>query len=255
MKALITNDDGVESPGLATLAEAARRCGLEVLVAAPSWNSSGASSSLTGVQDDGRLRSRRINLPHADIAAHAVEAAPALIAVLAMRGAFGEPPDVVLSGVNCGRNTGHAVLHSGTVGAALTARNLGARGLAVSIDADVPGHWETAGAVAERAITWLCATEHAVVLNVNVPDVPADDLRGLRLAPLASVGAVQTSVTDVGEGYVQLEYEPPRPAEPGTDAALLAEGWAVATPLRTLTEDDSVDVSALAFGPRTAAAR
>src|SRR3546814_4312987 len=74
MKALITNDDGVESPGLVTLAQAANAAGLEVLVAAPSWNSSGASYSLTGVERYGRLPSKRLVLSTADHAPHAVDA-------------------------------------------------------------------------------------------------------------------------------------------------------------------------------------
>src|SRR3546814_20104601 len=116
MKALITNDDGIESPGLATLAQAATAAGLEVLVAAPSLNSSGASSSLTGVERDGRLLSKRIVLASADIAAHAVEEAPEMIQVVALRGAFGPPPASVLSGVNRGRKHGQTVRQSGHVG-------------------------------------------------------------------------------------------------------------------------------------------
>src|SRR3546814_1701909 len=109
MKALITNDDGIESPGLATLAQAATAAGLEVLVAAPSWNSSGASSSLTGVERDGRLLSKRIVLASADIAAHAVDAAPAMITVVALRGAFGAPPEIVLSGINRSEENKHEI--------------------------------------------------------------------------------------------------------------------------------------------------
>src|SRR3546814_363297 len=181
MKALITNDDGIESPGLATLAQAATAAGLEVLVAAPSWNSSGASSSLTGVERDGRLLSKRIVLASADIAAHAVDAAPAMITVVALRGAFGAPPEIVLSGINCGRNTGHAVLHSGTVGAVLTGANHGANGLAVSIDSDQPEHWDTAGQVALEAIGRTAKAKPGGGLQANVPTVapraphPADE--------------------------------------------------------------------------------
>ena len=245
MKALITNDDGIDSPGLAVLARAAGAAGLDVLVAAPSWDSSGASSSLTGVERDGRLKSARRRLPGTEISAHAVDAAPAMIAVVALRGGLGSLPTMVLSGVNCGRNTGHAVLHSGTVGAALTGSNHGARGMAISLDSSHPEHWDTAGQVAERVIRWLATTGSDVVVNVNVPDVAVADLRGLRVAPLAQVGAVQTHVTDTGQGYLEVTFAPPAEPEPGTDAALLADGWAVATPLRALSEDHEADVSQL----------
>jgi 5'-nucleotidase len=245
VRALITNDDGVGSPGLVTLAEAAAATGMEIVVAAPSWNSSGASSSLTGVEQDGRMLSRRSRLQGTSIEANAVDAAPAMITVAALRGGFGSLPTVVLSGVNCGRNTGHAVLHSGTVGAALTGYNHGARGMAISIDSNQPAHWETAGHVAEVVIRWLTTAGTNVVVNVNVPDVALADLRGLRVAPLARVGAVQSNITDTGEGYLRVTFEPPSAPEPGTDAALLADGWAVATPLRAVTEDIDADTTGL----------
>src|SRR5947209_10702198 len=116
--ALVTNDDGVDSPGIRALAAVAVRSGLDVVVAAPSWNSTGASASLTAVEKDGRflVEDRTFDeLP--DLPVFAVEGAPAFIVRAAVRGAFGDPPDIVLSGINWGTNTGHAVLHSGTVGA------------------------------------------------------------------------------------------------------------------------------------------
>jgi 5'-nucleotidase len=153
----------------------------------------------------------------------------------------------VLSGVNHGPNTGHAVLHSGTVGAALTAATHGRRALAVSMAAAEPRHWETAGEVARRALGWLLA--HGVegtVLNVNVPDVPLDRLRGLRQARLAAFGAVQADVGETGEGHVTMTFsEIDAEHEAGTDAALLVRGWATATALRAPCESADVDLSML----------
>src|SRR5919106_1774673 len=126
-RALVTNDDGIDSAGIGMLARAAADAGLEVTVAAPSWDSSGASASLTAVEEDGRflVESRTPDGAgeddHSDAEWYAVEAAPAFIVRAGVEGAFGEPPDVVLSGINLGQNTGAAVLHSGTVGAVLTA--------------------------------------------------------------------------------------------------------------------------------------
>src|SRR6185312_8366341 len=97
MRILVTNDDGIESPGLQALASAARAAGHEVVV-------------------------------------YAVPAAPAYIVILSTLGVFGPSPDLVLSGVNPGANAGRAVLHSGTVGAALTAVARGLHGMAVSLD-------------------------------------------------------------------------------------------------------------------------
>ena len=120
MRALITNDDGVDSAGIRALARVAVDAGLDAFVAAPSWDSSGAAASLTAVEHDGRFLLHEVTydeLP--EVVVFAVEAAPAFIVRAAATGAFGPPPEIVLSGINRGPNTGHAVLHSGTVGAAL----------------------------------------------------------------------------------------------------------------------------------------
>lgn len=253
--ALVTNDDGIESPGLVTLAAAAVDAGLEVLVAAPSWDSSGASAALTGVQEDGRLRADHGRWAEPDVPTVSIEAAPAMITVAALRGGLGRVPDLVLSGINRGRNTGAAVLHSGTVGAALTAANLGVPALAVSIDSDEPQHWATAGVHACRAVRWLVDAAPVTAINLNVPDLPAGEVRGLACAPLARVGAVQTQVTDTGEGYLHVQYEEAGPPRPGTDAALLAEGWAVVTALAPVGLDTGTDLAELVderFGPAPA---
>ncbi len=238
--ALVTNDDGIDSPGLHALARATLEAlggDVKVIVAAPSWDSSGASASLTGVRHDGRILVEPKELPDLDAEAFAVDAAPAMIAVTALRGGFGPVPDLVLSGANRGRNTGHAVLHSGTVGAALTAVQLGASGLAVSVDAAEPVSWSTACSVAVPVIRWLAATRPQVTINLNVPDVAPEAVAGLRHAPLAAVGAVQTNVTETGKGYVQLTFDEldTEPA-PDSDAHLLREGWAVLTAIDAITE-------------------
>jgi 5'-nucleotidase len=242
-RALVTNDDGIDTHGLVILARAAQRAGLAVTVAAPSWNSSGASCALTGVRDDGRLMVAARSLSGVDGPCFAVDASPALIALVALRGGFGAPPQFVLSGVNRGRNTGRAVIHSGTVGAALTGINHGAVGLAVSLDAEVPEHWETAAAVAVAVIGWLIDARPPAAINVNVPDLPFMDLAGLRPAPLASIGAVQTNVTDASLGYVEMTYEAVvDEPEPGSDADLLRQGWAVVSAIEAIASVTLTDL-------------
>jgi 5'/3'-nucleotidase len=135
VRALVTNDDGVDSDGVRTLAAVVRDAGLETVVVAPGWDSSGASASLTSVLRDGRsMISERPDVGPDGVRTFAVEGSPAFIVRTAATGAFGAPPDVVVSGINGGLNTGHAVLHSGTVGAALTAATFGLPAMAVSID-------------------------------------------------------------------------------------------------------------------------
>lgn len=246
-RALITNDDGIDSPGIRVLAWAAREAGLDVVIAAPSWNSSGSAASLTAVEENGRflVDSRTLDgMP--DVPAYAVEGAPAFIVRAGVRGAFGPPPDVVLSGINLGENTGYAVLHSGTVGAVLTAATQQCRGMAVSITVGEPLWWSTAAALARRLLPWLLDAAPRTVLNLNVPNLPLEEVRDVRRAPLSSTGVVQANVTEVGKGYVQLSYtEDGDEREPGTDAALLAEGVATFTPLLGPCEAANVDTSTI----------
>jgi 5'-nucleotidase len=248
MRALITNDDGIGSAGIRVLAQAAVDAGLDVTVAAPGWDSSGASASLTSVESEGKVLVEERRFDGLDnVKGFAVEASPAYIVRAATTGAFGPEPDIVLSGVNHGRNTGYAVLHSGTVGAALTAMTHGRRGMAVSIDSAAPTHWGTAAAVAAVALRWLMDLETQIVLNVNVPDVAGDQLGGFRRGRLAAFGAVQTTLTEVGSGYVKFEYrDVDAKYEEGTDAALLEAGIASFTPLQPVCEAAQVDTTALA---------
>ncbi|WP_324649373.1 5'/3'-nucleotidase SurE [Georgenia sp. H159] len=241
MRVLITNDDGIESAGLVVLAEVALEAGCEVVVAAPHRQYSGASASLTAQEVDGRLAlvdKRPPGLPDG-VVSYGVKAAPALIAFVAAYGAFGPRPDLVLSGVNLGANTGRATLHSGTVGAALSAATQGISSLAVSIASADPQHWATARLVTTHAFAWL--QEQPVderVLNVNVPDIPVDQLRGLRPAHLASFGAVQARVREKGKDYVMLTYSGVTARdEPGSDHDLLTRGWATATLLSAPYDD------------------
>jgi 5'-nucleotidase len=244
VRVLVTNDDGIDSPGIAALAAVAVERGCAVVVAAPGWDSSGASASLTAVEQGSRLLFEARRLAGLDAPAFAVEASPAFIVRAAVHGAFGEPPELVISGINHGPNTGHAVLHSGTVGAALTATTFGRPSLAVSIGVGSPVHWATAAQVAGTALDWLIETGTPTTLNVNVPNVEAGELRGFEEVRLSAFGAVQTTVTEIGEGYVKLAYTDIDAAlEPGTDAEALARQAACYTALRAVCEASS-DVTA-----------
>ncbi|HMC67630.1 MAG TPA: 5'/3'-nucleotidase SurE [Mycobacteriales bacterium] len=240
-RVLVTNDDGITSEGLRRLAAVANDAGLDVVVAAPATNASGASASLTAVQSGGRIRTDRHALAQLEgLPAFGVEATPAFIALIAMRGAFGPPPDIVLSGINSGHNAGQAVLHSGTVGAALTGASHGCRAMAVSLIAGRTPHWDTAAAVATQVLPPLLDAAPGTVVNVNAPDVPVAEIRGVRQARLASFGAVQTNIAEIGQGFVRLEVvDIDAELEAGTDAALLGDGWATLTALLPICESDA----------------
>lgn len=245
MLALITNDDGIESPGLRQLALSAKESGLDIIVAAPERESSGSSASLTGLTDDERVVIEKRTLSGLDDdPVFAVAGSPGLIALLATRGAFGDQPDLVLSGINLGANAGYAVAHSGTVGAVVTASVNGLRGMAFSLDVrglfakDGERHWQTAGTFVPQLVKLLLSLPPATVLNVNVPDMPAERVRGLRRARFGGFGQVQLAVAERGSGFVRtaLKEATDHQPEPGTDMALLLEGYATVTPLAPLAE-------------------
>ncbi len=258
-RALVTNDDGIDAPGLRVLAGVARDLGLDVVVAAPAVQFSGSGASIVaGLEERDRIALEQRTLDGAP--AFAVGAAPGLIALIAAYGAFGDPPDVVLSGINHGANVGRAILHSGTVGAALTAGINGGRGLAVSLDvglaaefgmepAETEPHWATAAELAARVVPVLLEQRPGTVLNVNVPDREVAELGALRSAPLAEFGIVQTTLTEHTDEHVRISVtDLSDPPEPGTDADLLAGGHPVVTALRSVSETDSPALAALVDG-------
>jgi len=264
---LITNDDGIDSPGIRHLTRAAAHLGLDIVVAAPLTEASGTSAAMTAVEQNGRIVVQERELAGAkSVPAHGVAASPAFIVLLALRGAFGPPPTIVLSGINRGANAGAAIVHSGTVGATLTASYAGLHGLAVSLDVlsptagsstsggqaiadldladDEKRHWHSAAELAMKLLPTLTHTPPGTVLNVNVPDLHVDGIRGLRRARLAKFGQVQMSIAEAGEGFVRTAVQAAdEPLEPGTDLAALADGFAVVTPIRAPGEATDVKIN------------
>ncbi|MCP2637308.1 5'/3'-nucleotidase SurE [Microbacterium sp. HD4P20] len=243
-RTLITNDDGIDAPGLHSLARTARDAGLDVTIAAPARQSSGSSASIIAAEEDGRIAIERRELPELDgVPAFAVRGGPGLIALIAAHGAFGEPAELVLSGVNHGANVGRAILHSGTVGAALTGGLNGAWGAAVSLDVGMNPtdfHWDAAASAVMDLLPFLLERPRGTVINVNVPNAAAN--QGVVEAALAPFGIVQTTLSERGVGHIRLAVEDlPSTPEPGSDAALLAEGWV------TLTGIDPVSHVPLGF--------
>jgi 5'-nucleotidase len=233
MRVLVTNDDGVTAPGLAPLAEAVVASGYDVVVAAPREDMSGSSAAIGRMHADETIEVEPVELAGLEaVPCFGVEGPPALAVMAARLGGFGEPPDLVVSGINPGPNTGRSVLHSGTVGAALTAANFGVSGLAVSLDAGDPYRWDTAAALARRALAWLVRQPAKTVLNLNVPDRSLADLEGVRSARLAPFGTVRAALVESKSGGLQMEL-----AEHGielpadSDTALVRAGYAAVTSL------------------------
>jgi len=253
---LVTNDDGVGSPGLAALVRAVRGPGRRVVVAAPPSDQSGTSAAVAPRAPEG-VRIEPVSITglegpgFEDLIAFSVDGPPALAVLGARIGELGEPAasaSVVASGVNLGRNTGVAVLFSGTVGAALAASNLGLSALAVSIDAFEPAHFATATAVASAALDWVLDAPAGTVLNVNVPDLAVDRLAGVCKAPLDTFGTVQASIAEqpAGPYHAQFRITQPEP-KPGTDGALLRQGWVTVTALVGIRADGEAETDVASF--------
>src|SRR6185437_6740848 len=183
---------GVSAPGLAALTRAlaawARRTGgdpaHEVIVVAPSSNYSGAGAAVGSVDDHTTIPYQRAFVEGAEkVEAYGLDASPALSVIAGALGAVGPKPDLVVSGINHGVNVGRSVLHSGTVGAALTASQLGIRALAVSLrSGTTPVPWESAAALAVALLPLLTSAPARTVLNLNVPALPLEQILGLRWA-------------------------------------------------------------------------
>lgn len=241
MRVLVTNDDGVEAPGILHLATAVVEAGHDVVVGAPRTDMSGSGAALGRLHVDEHIDVEAHALPGLDgIPAFGVDGPPALAVLTARLGGFGTPPDLVVSGVNPGANTGRATLHSGTVGAALTAANFGVSALAVSIEPGDPTRWATATTLAMAALEWLVDAPARTVLNLNVPDRTIDGLAGVRWAGLAPFGTVRAAIADAdlpqpgpgGTGRLQMELRETGEVLPAdSDTAVVLAGYAAVTEL------------------------
>lgn len=218
MRILVTNDDGIQSSGLHVLARSLVSLG-DVVVVAPDREFSGSSASLGALTDMEPVVRRH----HIDdrYEAWSLAGPPALCVVFARLGVFGGRFDLVVSGINPGANVGRAIYHSGTVGAVTTARLGRISGIAVSQDVDfgsvegqaLPGtienqHWETAAEIATVAAEALLADlpSEAVLLNLNVPNLPTAELKGWRRTTIAALPtrALQSASLEPIEGGVDI---------------------------------------------------
>ncbi len=235
MKILLSNDDGYRAEGLSALSAAIRPLG-SVTIVAPDRNRSGASNSLTL---DVPVRAA----PY-DTDSYYVNGTPTDCVHLAISGLFDFEHDIVVSGVNDGANLGDDTLYSGTVAAAVEGRFLGLPAIAVSlcVEPGSPRNFAAAAQVAARLVQRISAdrllglNEVPVILNVNVPDLPDGELRGMKVTRLGSRhrskpivkakdprGRSVYWVGNAGSG---------QDAGPGTDFHAVAAGFASITPLQ-----------------------
>lgn len=180
MNILVTNDDGILAPGLALLAEVCRAVA-HVTVVAPDREQSGTSHSLT--------LHRPLRPQRRPDGAFQVDGTPTDCVMLAVQALMPERPDFVFSGVNHGPNMGEDVLYSGTVAAAMEAVMLGVPGIGVSFAGHSPETLSTYGDMLMqlvRRITSVPSYPAETLLNVNLPPVPASEVRGIKVTALGS---------------------------------------------------------------------
>ena len=177
---LVTNDDGVDSRGLAALRRSLAALG-EVFVVAPDRERSAAGHAITTTTP---LRVSEYRDPLGEFSGHTVNGTPADAVKLALGAIHAERSfDLVVSGVNLGQNTGTSIIYSGTVSAATEARILGVPSFAVSLDAPKPGDFEVACRIAVDLAGLILdqGLPERVLLNVNVPDLPWHKIRGVKV--------------------------------------------------------------------------
>ncbi len=190
MRILVSNDDGVDAPGIRVLADGLRAAGHEVLVVAPDRDRSGASNSLT--------LDSPVRVVQLDERTWRVAGTPTDCVHVAITGMFEIEPDIVVSGINNTANLGDDVIYSGTVAAAMEGRFLGLPAVAVSlVTADHVGrNYETAARAAVEIVARLAADPLPAdtILNVNVPDLPWDEIAGFEVARLGNRHRAEASV-------------------------------------------------------------
>jgi 5'-nucleotidase len=226
---LISNDDGVLAPGLLALQlQLSQIKDIQTMVVAPERNHSGASNSLTLEQP--------LRIQHLDNGFISVNGTPTDCVHLALNELCPSPPKLVVSGINAGANMGDDVLYSGTVAAAMEGRFLGLPAIAVSLNGFK--HYESAALYAKKIVEGLLtfSLPQQQVLNVNIPDLPLEQIRGIKITRLGKrhqAELIEKSVDPRGReifwvgppGKIADEGE-------GTDFDAINQGYVSITPIK-----------------------
>lgn len=228
MRILLSNDDGVHSPGLIALYEGLQGLG-ELHVVAPDRDHSGASNSLT--------LKRPLTVEQHPNGFYSIDGTPTDCVHLAVNGLFDQPFDRVVSGINTHANLGDDIIYSGTVAAATEGRHLGLPAIAVSLVNNGRFHYDTAA----RVVATLLKSHKSMdlgpraILNVNVPDLPWSELAGFRVTRLGdrerAEGAVPMTCPRGKKRYWIGAAGNGGDAGPGTDFHAISQGYVSITPV------------------------
>lgn len=229
MHFLISNDDGLHAEGIRVLSDYVRRLGA-VTIVAPDQNRSGASNSLT-LESPIRIISESEGV-------FMLSGTPTDCVHIALTGLLDKDPDMVISGINSGANLGDDVIYSGTVAAAMEGRFLGLPAMAVSLVFDGEArHYATAGEAVLRLVSQLLRDPLPAdtILNVNVPDLPWQEIRGFEVTRLGHRHRAEPTVRAKDPRGRTLFWIGPAGAEqdagPGTDFDAVKRGYISVTPI------------------------
>jgi 5'-nucleotidase len=242
MRVLITNDDGIHSPGLRALAEAFAG-NHDVAVVAPEHERSATGHAITLHKP---LRARPSQTFASGVVAWATNGTPADCVVLGVRQLLDHPPDIVLSGINVGPNLGRDVTYSGTVSGALEGAILGVPSVAVSVASFVDARFDVAAPFAARLAQHIVDRKLTgdAVFNVNVPNLAADVITGVAITRQSArryLSRLEKRTDPRGQSYYWLagEREPADDAE-GTDGWAIAAGFISVTPIDLNMTDEGL---------------
>jgi len=257
MRILVSNDDGYFAPGLLALAEELKKVA-EVVVVAPERDRSGASNSLT--------LDRPLVVKHPNSGVISVNGTPTDCVHLAVTGLLDYKPDMVISGINHGTNMGDDTIYSGTVAAAMEGFQLGITSVAVSLAGKQGGHFPDAARIARELVEKLRDRpfDSAILLNVNIPDIPYEQLEAIEVTRLGRRHKAEGVVKTINPRGQTVYWIGPaggaQDAGEGTDFYTVDHNRVSVTPLQIdLTRYGDVDkvrdwlgISAAADSPGTA---
>jgi len=238
LKIIVSNDDGYQSTGLNSLTTALTEAGHDVVIFAPAGEQSAQAMAIT-------LRTP-VCVEQINKQVYAVHGTPVDSVNLALTSGLIEDADLLISGINNGRNLGDDTLYSGTVGAALEARHMRLPSIASSLAAENPKHYESAAKVIVKVLENYSTFEKGVVdvLNINIPDLPYEEMQGFEITQLSSrelslPPAVEHKTSKVSEyrigkvGAFKLDVEvAPSESTLRYDYESIEDGYVSITPLK-----------------------
>lgn len=227
MNILITNDDGVYSPGIKALAEVAQKFG-KVKVVAPDVEQSSMGHAIT----HGRpLAYKKAQVSFGDIDAYRVNGTPADSVALGVH--INAKTDVVLSGVNLGPNLGNSMWHSGTLAAARQAVLLGIKGIALSVNIGKnEPDFSALSIYIEQVLNLLLEDNRVGLYNVNFPEKPNGEIKWTKQSVRLYDGKVMPGVDPMGKKFYWISVSALSPSEEGTDRWAVENGYISITPLQ-----------------------